>query len=151
MPHLTQKALASLCDVSTTRIRQLVAQGAITKTKDGKYPETAVTEYIRFLRRSHDEKSTGASSDYHELLEQEKYREKKRENDAAEMLLAPVELIEHAVERGVAAMIPILETLPLIMKRHWPEITGDQVTMVKTAIAECRNELADVKVVLDDE
>jgi len=40
--------------------------------------------------------------------------------------------------------------LPLIMKRHFPELTGDQITLVKTAVAECRNAMADTEVKLDD-
>lgn len=117
----------------------------ITKNKRGKYSEEAITEYIRFLRKSHGEKS-----DYSDLLEMEKYREKKRENDLAEALVAPVEVLEDVLGRGVAAMIPILESLPLMMKRHWPEITGDQTQLVKQAIAECRNALADVEIDIDD-
>ena len=134
MADLTQKALAEICDVSATRIRQLVAEGVIKKNSRGKYSESAVTAYIQFLR-----KSQGENSDFRELLEQEKYREKKRENDLAESLVAPVALLEDAVGRGVSAMLPILEGLPLLMKRHWPEITGDQIQLVKRAIGECRH------------
>ena len=152
MPDLTQKSLAAICDVSPTRIRQLVAEGAITKNKRGKYSESAITEYIRFLRRAHEEQ-TGQKeeSDFRDLLEQEKYREKKRENDHAEKLLAPVEVIHEVVEKGVASVIAVMETLPLLVKRQFPEITGDQITLVKTAVAECRNAMADVKVVIDDD
>lgn len=131
--------------MSATRIRQLVAEGVITKNSRGKYSEEAITQYIRFLR-----KSQADQSDYSELLEKEKYREKKRENDLAESLVAPVEVLEDVLGRGVAAMIPILESLPLIMKRHWPEITGDQTQLVKQSVAECRNALADVEIKIDD-
>jgi phage terminase Nu1 subunit (DNA packaging protein) len=43
-------------------------------------------------------------------------------------------------------MVPILETLPLAMKRAWPEITGDQIQLVKKAVAECRNEMAEAEI-----
>jgi phage terminase Nu1 subunit (DNA packaging protein) len=85
------------------------------------------------------------------LLEQERYREKKRQNDVEEGLVAPVAVLEDVLGRGVSAMIPILDGLPLVMKRHWPEITGDQIRLVKEAIAECRNALADVEITLDDD
>lgn len=89
--------------------------------------------------------------DFTELLEQEKYREKKRENDLAEGLVAPVDVLENTLARGVAAMIPVLETLPLLVKRHWPEITGDQTQLVKQAVAKCRNALADLRIDVDDD
>ena len=66
-------------------------------------------------------------------------------------MVAPVELLEDAVGRGVAAMVPVLEGLPLIMKRHWPDISGDQIQLVKRAVAECRNALADVEISFDDD
>ena len=144
--NLTQKSLAQICSVSATRIRQLVADGVITKTAEGKYSVESVTQYIEYLRQV-QQKRTG----YHELLDREKYREKKRENDRAETLVAPVEVIEHAVEKGVTALIAILETLPLIIKRNWPEITGDQIQLVKQSVAECRNAMADVEIVFDDD
>ena len=146
MADLTQKALAAICGVSATRIRQLVAEGVITKTRKGNYSESAITQYIEFIRKGQQENSS-----FRDLLEQEKYREKKRENDLAEGLVAPVELLEDAIGRGVSAMVPVLEGLPLIMKRHWPEISGDQIQLVKRAVAECRNALADVELSFDDD
>lgn len=143
---MTQRALAAICGISATRVRQLVAEGIISKNSRGKYSDTAITQYIDFLRAQTEE-----SSDYKELLEQERWREKKRENDLAEGLVAPVEVLQSVVSRGVSAMIPILESLPLIVKRHFPEITGDQIQLVKKAVAECRNALADVEVRLDDD
>ena len=150
MPDLTQKALAGICDVSPTRIRQLVAEGAVTKNKRGKYSESAITEYIRFLRRSHAEvASTDQESNFSNLLEQEKYREKKRENDEAERLVAPIEELVAVLEKTIAVMIPPLEMLPLELKRNWPEITADQAELVKRAVAECRNSMATAEIDLD--
>jgi len=83
-------------------------------------------------------------------LEHEKFRKAKRENDIEEGLVAPVSLITDALQKSGAIVIANLETLPLLMKRHWPEITGDQITMVKKSIAECRNAIADMKPEIDD-
>lgn len=146
MPDFTQKAVAAICGVSATRIRQLVSEGVITKNRKGRYSESAITQYIEFLRKGQQ-----GDSNFRDLLDQEKHREKKRENDLAEGLVAPVELLEDAVGRGVAAMVPVLEGLPLIMKRHWPDISGDQIQLVKRAVAECRNALADVEISFDDD
>lgn len=146
MLDLTQKRLAELCGVTPRRIRQLVAEGTITKGKDGRYTEAAVTQFIRYVRDNVQDDSA-----YRELIDKERYREKKRVNDIAEKLVAPVGVIEEVVGKGVKALIAVLETLPLIVKRHFPEITGDQVQLVKTAVAECRNIMADVEVNLDED
>lgn len=143
---MTQRGLATICGISATRVRQLVAEGVIKKNKRGKYSDDAITAYINFVRKSSEQET-----DFRDLLDQEKHREKKRENDLAEGLVAPVEILEVAVGRGVAAMIPVLESLPLNMKRKFPEITGDQIQLVKKSVAECRNALADVEVKIDDD
>ena len=144
--EITAAALAALIDVSLARVGQLAKEGVITRLPSGKYSEAAVTEYVRWLRATAERKN----SDWAILLEAEKYREKKRQNDLAEKLVAPIEVLEKVVERGVAGMVPILESLPLVMKRHWPEITGDQIRLVKQSVAECRNVLADMEITIDD-
>jgi len=140
--QFTAKMLAKMIDVSERRVNQLVVEGVITKLDGGKYGTGAVTEYIRYIKAA-AEKNKG---EFSSLLEQEKHRAAKRENDLAEGLVAPVSVLEDVLARGVAASIPILEGLPGVMKRHWPEITGDQITLVKQAVAEVRNVLADVKI-----
>lgn len=59
-------------------------------------------------------------------------------------------LLTDALLKAGAIIIRILESLPLLMKRYWPEITGDQVQEVKRAIAECRNAIADMRLDIDD-
>ena len=84
--------------------------------------------------------------DYRELLEMEKHRELKRENDLAEGIIAPVSLLTDAlVEAGSIASVE-LDALPMELKRAWPEMSGDQVAMVKKTIAKCRNAIADMKI-----
>ena len=145
LTDLSRKRLAELCGLTPPRIGQLVDEGVIQRRENGKYDLDQVTNYINFLRQEYQQES-----DYKDLLEAEKYREKKRENDVAEKLYAPVEIIEEVVEKGVAGVIAVAESLPLIVKRHFPELTGDQVTLIKTGVAEMRNAMAAVEVRLDD-
>ncbi len=77
------------------------------------------------------------------MLEGEKYRKLKRENDVEELNVAPVELLTFALEKSGNIIVPILESLPLEMKRNWPEITRDQIQLINVAIAKCRNAIAD--------
>lgn len=138
--------MAEILDLSLARIGQLAKEGVITKRPNGRYGAKAVTQYVGWLRAQ-----ASSKSDFSVLLEQEKYREKKRENDLAEGLVASVDVLEDVLASGVAAMIPVFENLPLMVKRHWPEIAGDQIELVKRAVAECRNALADVQLKLDDD
>lgn len=144
MIELTRKQLAELCKLTPPRISQLVDEGVLTRNKNRKYDLEQISEYIEFLRKQQD-----PDSDIRELIDREKYRELKRENDKADNLVAPVEALEHALEKTVGVMIPHLEMLPLNMKRVWPEITGDQVQMVKQVVAECRNAMAEAEIEVD--
>ena len=137
----TNKELSRLLDLTPGRVTQLAAQGKITRLPNGKYPTAAIQEYLAFLRDR-----APVSSPINEQLLQEKYRALKRENDIEEGLVAPVELLTDALQKAGAIVVANLESLPLLMKRHWPEITGDQVMMVKKAVAECRNTIADMKI-----
>jgi phage terminase Nu1 subunit (DNA packaging protein) len=137
------KKLAMLLDVSLARIGQLRKEGVIFQLPDGTYPLEAVPLYIKFIR---DNKQ---KNDYSELLDEEKYREKKRQNDEAEKLLISIHNVLEFPERLAAQIVPILESLPLIMKRNWPEITGDQTLLVKKSVAECLNAIDSIKIRID--
>jgi phage terminase Nu1 subunit (DNA packaging protein) len=116
----------------------------LTRSGKNRFPLTAVTDFIKWSSESKKQKK----SNFSELLEQEKHRKIKRENDIEDQLVAPVSLLTDAIHKAANQIIPILETMPLEMKRHYPEITGDQITMVKTAIANCRNAIADMDIEL---
>jgi len=154
-----QKEVAEHLDLTDRHVRRLLKDGVIPPSKSGWYDLDACRlAYIRYLRgvQSGQVKSATAgegeqpegspSGDFTALLEQEKYRKAKRENDIEEGLVAPVALLADALQKSGAIIVANLESLPLLMKRHWPEITGDQVTMVKKAIAECRNAIADMRI-----
>lgn len=147
-PQLPAKNIASLIGVSVARVGQLRDDGVITMLDNRKYPISAVTQYVEWLRGNKQDASQ--SKNFAILLEKEKYREKKRQNDLEEKLVANVELLSDALEKCGKVMIPTLESLPLLMKRYWPGITGDQIMLVKKAIAECRNAIADMEIDLDD-
>lgn len=154
----TQQELAEHLDLSSRRIRGLVKDGILpaSKGRGGYNLEICRLAYIRFLRgkangqvKQEADTQPEIEGDYARMLEREKWREKKRQNDVEEGLVAPVDLLTYALEKVAAQMVPILESLPLNMKRNWPEITGDQTMLVKQSIAECRNAIADMEIELD--
>lgn len=146
-PEFPAKTIAKLLDVSLARVGQLAQEGVITRLPNGRYPADAIPEYIRYIR---DGRGRRRDQDVSAQVEKEKLRKLRRENDIEEGKVAPVALLTYALQKAGAIIVANLESLPLLMKRHWPEITGDQVMMVKTAVAECRNAIADMKIDLSE-
>lgn len=153
----TQKEIAAHLDLSPRWVGRLLKDGVLppVKGRGGYDIDACRVAYIGYLRglskgQVHDS-GDGKKGDesYSDLLEFEKYREKKRQNDIEEKKVAPVDLLTDALLQAGNIIIPILESLPLIMKRNWPEITGDQITLVKKAIAECRNTIAESELKID--
>ena len=147
-------------DLSVRRVSALTKSGVLpaSKGRGGYDIDSCRVAYIRYLRglsggqvkgSTDDDSGEIANNDFSLLLEKEKFREKKRENDIAEKLVAPVAILTDALEKAGNQIIPILESLPLLMKRNWPEITGDQIQLVKKSIAECRNTIAEMEVELE--
>ncbi|MBI9092811.1 MAG: hypothetical protein JEZ12_26645 [Desulfobacterium sp.] len=155
----TQQEIGEHLDLTSRRIRALVKEGVLpsSKGRGGYELDSCRLAYIRYLRGisngqviDTDPDGEPREDDYSRLLEKEKYREKKRQNDIEEKKVAPVDVLTRALEKAATIVVPILESLPLLMKRHWPEITGDQIQMVKKAIAEGRNAISDMEIDLDD-
>lgn len=157
----TREQIAEHLDLSTRQIFNLVKGGVLPASKGpgGLDVDFCRVAYIRYLRGvqsgqvkgPNDEESQELTpgSDYTVLLEQEKYRKARRENDIEEKMVAPVSLLTDALLKAGAVIIPILESLPLIIKRYWPEVTGDQAQEVKRAVAECRNAIAEMSIDID--
>ena len=85
-----------------------------------------------------------------QLLERERLREKKRQNDIEEQKVAPVHTLTIAIEKLASQILPILDALPLEMKRMNPNLTGHDIQLVKKSIAKCRNLIAGLEINLDD-
>lgn len=82
-------------------------------------------------------------TDHEALLEQERYRKRKLSNDVAEGLVIPIEQLSDALQKSARLVVAILESLPLLVKRHWPEVKGDHIFSMKQVICERRNTIAD--------
>lgn len=143
----TQRDVVQHLKLSTRWIRELVSQGVLpSPDESGKYDLDVCREsYIEHLRNLANRRSQ-ADNGIAQQLEAEKLRKLKRENDIEESKVAPVALLTDALQKAGAIIVANLESLPLLIKRHWPEVTGDQITMVKKAIAECRNTIADMRI-----
>jgi phage terminase Nu1 subunit (DNA packaging protein) len=155
----TQQDVSTHLDLSTRQIRNLVSEGILpaSKGKGGMDVNACRISYIRYLRgvgSGQVKPSTGSDDEdqknYTDLIEQERYRRMKRENDLEEQEVAPVSVLSDALLKAASMITPVLESLPLVVKRYWPEVTGDQITEIKKAVVECRNVIADMQLDLEE-
>jgi phage terminase Nu1 subunit (DNA packaging protein) len=158
----TQKEVAEHLDLSDRWVRNLTKSGVLPSSRGtGGYDIDACRlAYIAYLRgvssgqvrNGGDESGDGENGkvDYQAELEKEKWREKKRENDLAEAEIAPGSLLRECLEGVCNQVIPILDSLPLEMKRLNPKLTGHDIQTVKKAIARARNAIADVSIEIEE-
>jgi phage terminase Nu1 subunit (DNA packaging protein) len=156
-----QKDIAEHLDLTDRRVRGLMKEGVLPASKGpGGYDlDSCRVAYIRYLRgvSSGQVRSVGDDNeardqgrfDYAAELEKEKWREKKRQNDLEEKLIAPVSTLTSALEKVADQVVPILESIPLEMKRLNPKLSGHDVQTVKKAIARARNAIAGVNIEIE--
>ena len=147
-PELTGKRLAEMLDLTAGRISQLAAEGILSRLPNGKYPPSAIQEYLRYLRdlAAKARKPTETT----DLLDYERLRKLRRENDEAESRVAPVEMLEEALAKAGEFIVFTLATLPAIMRKHWPEISEEQLAMVQNTVVQCRQPIKDMRIDLSE-
>ena len=127
--------------VDTWRKRGCPIIEANGKGRPSKYDTVAVHKWLL---------GGNATEDFAALLDEERYRKMKRENDLAEEEIAPINLIRKVVITGITKILPVLESLPLEMKRRNPSLTGSDINVAKESIAKCCGIIADIKVEIDE-
>lgn len=154
----TQKEIAAHLDLSERRVRVLIKEGVLpsSKGRGGLDVDQCRVSYIGYLRGVSngqvviDGSDQGENENLKDLIDAETHRKLKRENDEADQIVAPVELLTEALEKSANIIMPVLESLPLEVKRNFPEVTGGQIRLVKKAVAVCRNAIADMELILDN-
>ena len=153
-----QIEVAQHLDLSDRQVRDLTKRGVLPPSTGpgGMSLDDCRVAYIRYLRgvkrgQVKDSEEPTDAEDVEKKIEEEKLRKLKRENDLAEGLVAPVDLLQSAFENVTSQMVPILDSMPLEMKRMNPRLTGHDIQVVKKAVARCRNAMADIRVIKVDE
>lgn len=142
LAEYTNKELSRLLDLTAGRVSQLAAQGKITRLPNGKFPASAIQEYVQFIR-----KQAEASNPISEELQREKLRKMKRENDAEDAKVAPVELLEYVLEqRACGIIVQQLGTIPDRIRQHWPEVTEAQLDLVRNTVDQCQEVARDMRI-----
>jgi len=150
-PEFTGPELATILNLSTARISQLTADGTILRAKSKKYPLSAITDYIRWLKRTNPKPKPESKLDGLKLEEQralltaEQLREKKRDNDLADGLIAPISDITDTIVKVGSIIMSNLESLPGRMKRANPELTAHDINIVKKTISKCCQAISEMK------
>lgn len=148
----TQKEVAEHLDLSTRRIQDLIKASILPGVKGhgGLDLNACRVAYIRHLRGIASGQVTNGEdielSRERALLAKEQRRKLTRENDIEEGTVAPLALLTEALTNVAARVVPLLESLPLEMKRLNPKLTGHDIHTVWRAIARCRNAIADIKI-----
>jgi len=144
--EITAQALADLLGLSLARIGQLAKEGIISRQKSFKYLPSAITQYCQWLRQLKTEKAKKPEGDdFREKLIEEQHREKKRENDLADKLIAPVSMISDTIIKTGSVIMANLESLPGEMKRANPELTAHDINIVRKCISKCCQAIAESK------
>jgi len=138
--------LADVLALSLARVGQLARDGIITKQPSGRYLQGAITQYIKWYRAKREEKQGPPGDDFREMLIEQQFREKKRDNDIAENLVAPKQLLADALSAVGMKIVAQMEALPLEMKRANPRLSGHDIMVVKKSIARCCNAIAETNI-----
>ena len=150
----TQKEVAEHLDLTDRTIRTLIDKNVISPAsgKGGLDLDACRVNYIRHLRglargQIKEEKPFDPDAeDVEAQIELEKLRKLKRENDIAEGVVASVDILCGALSDVSAQIVPLLDALPLQMKRANPKLTGHDITIVKKCVAKCRNAVAAARI-----
>ncbi len=150
----TQREAAEHVDISARRFRVLAKTGVLptSKGRGGYNLDEVRLAYIKYLRGiatgqvKDGDGEEASEQDYETLIEQERHRKLKRENDIADGLVAPVDQLTEALTGVLSQQVAILEAIPNNVKRKNPAISARDIEVIKKEIAKARNLAADVTI-----
>lgn len=151
MQKTSQKELAAHLFLTPRWVRNLIREGVLPQPgPNGHDLDACRGAYLEHLRdlvagRVKPKPPAGGDGDFSDLLEQEKYRKLKRENDLADETVAPIEILTHALEKVGLQIVALLEAMPLEMKRANPRLTGHDIMQVKKSVSKCCTAISEIQ------
>ena len=137
--------LADVYGVAKTTVDAWVGKGCPVIEKGGKGTPSKydTADVYRWLK--------GGSEDL-DLTEEraklavEQTRQKKRENDIEEGLVAPIEVLTEVLSAVCNQISSTLNAIPMKIKKQCPGLTGRDIDYIKKEIAKCRNMAAETSI-----
>lgn len=129
MADMPAKILAGFLDLSIARVGQLAKEGVLTKLPNGKYPNAAITQYIKYLRNRRERYDDDGEKLDREYLK-EKIEKIKSENIKLQRQLA--------LESGTLIRAEYLDKVLLTFLRHF-EAQTDWIRQNRTGDKELLN------------
>jgi len=150
----TQKEAAGHIDISVRHFRRLAKSGVLPTSKGrGGYDLDGVRiSYIKYLRGvatgqvKDEDRGDACDQDIKELIDIEKHRDLKRNNDIADGLIAPVDTLQDALVNVLSQQSAIFDAVPNNVKRAVPAISARSIEVIKKEIAKARNLAANVTI-----
>jgi phage terminase Nu1 subunit (DNA packaging protein) len=137
---------------SATTLKNLIGRGIIPAgtPRGGLDLDACRIAYITYLRNVNkgivtDAESEKDEKDYDRLLDKERWRKMKRENDVADGVLVEISVAQEKIEEVANAILPILESIVPEVKRSWPDMNGDQAAIIEECVNKCLNSISNLE------
>ncbi|BBL75599.1 terminase small subunit [Methylomagnum ishizawai] len=137
---IKQRDFAALIDVSEARVSRLCKDGIID-------PDASAGDMLRAYCAHMREMAAGRNASLAEEragLAREQRLGQKIRNMQALGEWAPIDNLALALSRVTGQMATEFEAVPMLLKRAWPEISADQLNLVRDQLAKARNLLTSV-------
>lgn len=140
------KTIAKLLDLTVARVGQLAKEGIITKLDSGRYPASAIPEYVKWLRSKAFGKDIKVGDSHQERARLLKAQADEKEMVVEEMRgnLILIEDVEEALVKNISdcrARLLVLPTKIASEVLHIDNLPGVQ-EVIKSHVYEALNELA---------
>lgn len=152
-----QKQISELLGISDRQVRNLQNQGILPKAngRNGIDPKACLRAYISFKSVDKPEEPKPEADDF----ESEKKREQQLKNDEREERIKLSQAKRRVLEKEYAPISIITDTISMVaiglrtrvdswlpkLKMAYPDMTIEQIELLKRELAMALNELADVK------
>lgn len=142
-----------LC-LTNSRVSQLTTSGFFPRPDPDKGYDLDACRvlYIKHLQTTNRNKAakrkgvvddtTGKHESYNDLLQKEKWRKEKRQNDEADRILAPISEITETLAKVAGEIRPKLESIPPEIARSCPDLSKRTHEIIKRVITSSLNSIA---------
>lgn len=126
--------------VSDGAITKLAKRGILLPDQTAKYWLLAYCEHIREMAAGRSVDLTAARA----AKASEEAQIKKIEKNKLLETWAPIENLTLVLSRVTGQMSSQFDQIPVVVKREWPDVSGEQLAKIRECLAESRNLLVSI-------